>query len=124
MSASLRHYLVVESDGQVRVITRKRKMEPRRHHSDNGVGLAVKFNGPPDRICRAGELRLPQSVAEDDHVIGTLAILFREELAPKGRVHLQCGKYPGGGHHRTHAFRLAVPGRRVLAGAVREHRRK
>src|SRR5260370_41097135 len=102
MRSPLRHHFVVESDGHEGVATRKRKTELRRHHSDNRVRLAVKFEGLPDRVCRAAKLPLPQSVTEDDHVIGTLAVLLRYELAPEG-VRWEAGKYPRCSAHPTQA---------------------
>src|SRR5215813_8016660 len=55
------------------------KLKPRRHHPDDGVAFPIEQDAPPYHRGVACETPLPQSIAQNDHLIVAWPIFLIEK---------------------------------------------
>src|SRR5919201_5133423 len=63
-----------------------------RHHADNGPGLPIELDGPPDDRHVAAELHLPERVREHDDVRAITLIVARRDAASDERLYAEDGE--------------------------------
>jgi hypothetical protein len=71
--------LAVERDPQL-LVDGERK--PFRHHADDGGGLAVEADGLAHDVGRASEVALPDAVADERDLSGSLGVVGGGQVAP------------------------------------------
>jgi len=101
----------------------RRKVERRRHHADDGVGLGVQLDALADHAGRAPIVPLPERLAEDGDAIGAWCPFFRREHPADERAGAQHREQVCRGPHARHVERLAAAGERVPQLPERCHRR-
>src|ERR1700752_1943065 len=99
-----------------------RMLESRWHHANYLDGLSIKLNSSTHDARITSEPARPQTITEDDDVIGAWLEFFRFEHAPVCRRHSQDGKEIGGARDAEQTFRgLALFGEIAADKGVGSH---
>src|SRR5436853_7157618 len=89
------------------------------HHADDGVALAIEHDAAPDDLVIAGELALPETVAEYRDLIVTGLIFCIEKDPPAPRRRRQRREEAGCNERHIDAFRLACAGQVATERGIR-----
>ncbi len=92
-----------------------------RHHTDDGVRLAVERERAADGVGRAAEMALPESGAEHHDMAAPRRVLFREEHAAEKRLGANGLEEPVAHGAGDDGFRAAAAGQRERTESIQRH---